>query len=246
MAHVGLDAAVPGQLPPQAPSEISVAHALRAVFAAQATRATVYNQFRGGFEALLQDGDTAAYDSLCGAIAAQFNAASAGVNESEAQLRSRGRADLADAIRLVQLQEKEHLRLASRAPRRPGRPPAAPPAGAAPSAQPPGAAQEATIQVLRKSAARGQWSWQRGGADGGQATDGPLRPGWANRGGCAADGGHLAGGCGCGLGGVAEPTEEEYTAALGEARRALQTAGIPVVPCQGSPTAAPCCQQRAD
>ena len=46
-----------------------------------------------------------------------------------------------------------------------------------------------------------------------------------NGGACAAGAGHGAGGCGCG---VAEPTEAEYSAALSEARRAMQdtVAGI--------------------
>ena len=92
------------------------------------------------------------------------------------------------------------------------------------------------MQVLRKEAAKGRWSWQQPGGSAGEERDmgpnaepkgdalqagTPMQPSWANGGRCAAGTGHGGGGCGCG---VAEPTEAEYTAALGEARCAMQDA----------------------
>ena len=85
------------------------------------------------------------------------------------------------------------------------------------------------MQVLRKEAAAGRWSWQQlpapadGAAGAAAGSDGPLSPPWANNGrdGGACGPAHALSGCRCG---VAEPSEEEYTGALAEAKQGIQAA----------------------
>ena len=76
------------------------------------------------FEALMNSGDTDVFEAACRLVGEAFQAASACINAAEEALRSAGRADCADVVRRLQLQEKEHLRMARtrrlRAPSQPG------------------------------------------------------------------------------------------------------------------------------
>ena len=66
---------------------------------------------RSAFDALLADGNIATYNASCAQVAAAFAEISKEVNELGASLRNAGRADLFEAVRSLQLHEKEQLRL---------------------------------------------------------------------------------------------------------------------------------------
>jgi ABC-type transporter Mla subunit MlaD len=138
-----------------------------------------------------------AYSTRCAQVAAALNDVSQEVNAAGASLRSAGREDLSDTAATLQQHEKEHLRLV------------------------------ATLQVLRKEHAAGRWSWQQAEVSLEGMDPSAIRPAWAIDRGCrvhvdgeAGDGGQAAAaGCQCG---AAEPTREEYEAAVREATQALQ------------------------
>lgn len=111
------------------------------------------------------------------------------MNAAGAALRAASREDLCDAVRSLQAAEKQQLQF------------------------------EATLQVLRKEAAAGRWSWQVQGGSLEGVAPADVRPAWAAT--CRQHEGAASGGCGCG---VAEPDEAEYNNAVGEATRALEAA----------------------
>ena len=136
----------------------------------------------------------AAYSTRCAQVAAALNDVSGEVNAAGASLRSAGREDLSDTAATLQQHEKEHLRLV------------------------------ATLQVLRKEHAAGRWSWQQAEVSLEGVDPSAIRPAWANDRSCRVHvdgdgGGQAAAGCQCG---AAEPTREEYEAAVREATQALQ------------------------
>ncbi|ABO95908.1 predicted protein [Ostreococcus lucimarinus CCE9901] len=79
----------------------------------------------------------------------------------------------------------------------------------------------AALQVLRRAAAREAWSWQRGGERAAAETTMNLKPSWARTEDC--DPAACAIGCACAKDGP-EPTEEEYSNAVGEATQTLERA----------------------
>jgi len=79
----------------------------------------------------------------------------------------------------------------------------------------------AALQVLRRAAAREAWSWQRGGESAAAETTATLKPSWARTEDC--DPAACAIGCACAKDGP-EPTEEEYSNAVGEATQTLERA----------------------
>jgi hypothetical protein len=66
---------------------------------------------RSGFDALLVDGNMGEYNAVCTRVAGAFKDISAEVNAVGASLRAAGREDLCEAVRTLQQQEKEQLRL---------------------------------------------------------------------------------------------------------------------------------------
>ena len=150
--------------------------------------------FTSAFDSLLATNDLPSYSTRCSEVAAALNAVSDVVNTTAAELQALGEHDLFEAAATLQQHEKEHLRL------------------------------EATLQVLRKEHAAGRWSWQLA-AIAETADPASLRPPWAINRNCrvheAGDTNAVAsaGGCQCG---AAEPTEEEYQAAVQECTQALQ------------------------
>ena len=79
----------------------------------------------------------------------------------------------------------------------------------------------AALQVLRRAAAREAWSWQRGGESAAAETTATLKPSWARTEDC--DPAACSIGCACAKDGP-EPTEEEYSNAVGEATQTLERA----------------------